>query len=1478
MSTLEDYQEQERKKAKTYTDRYAAEARTERDTVNAEIDRTYNDNVAYTTASYESAKKETTASYHSLYDANAVDELVRKREINETLSNMGLGQSGLLTGFQGGIQRQRQYNDRRVTEHKRESMRSLDDQYTAAMKEYDTWRDTTKQNVSDTVENAIADVERQNNKTADAEALRLYNEDQQAARWEIEAPTISISASESQEEQIDPVDELLGKVATALTHKDARTGMTEAWNAVIDAYKNGKITLTQMNDIMREYGILSPSQQEYYISREGDFRYELPISAEELQQIAKTERSTEITSSIDEAFVNDIFADHNALAENFQTLGYDNAAEVTEEAVAMSLDLQKRAAKALSFLEENRALFTEEDYTALKTALENVVQTQEQIREAYKSFADTVSGYATKEEYEKAIEVESIYRMSLEQVDAKLEELAHNDDVVKSAEHLLAQHNAWYAKADTPDFADLRELAMIEDSLSALLKPYGITLEEFKGDDQYAVKAVEELRRTVKEQRIAYTTEDGKEVKWEDVHAAKMYEETTGSKVKAVHAMTVDELGAKLNEINEAKETAKPLEAKIKAIDSEINSISNTARNPKVKARLQELNNQKRALQDRINSMIPSSVAYTTLDGKNVTWQQLYDAKAHEEMVAQTLKQLQQNEDWKEKSGYDDTVAKATNPLYYAANIPQEQKEKWSETDVKVGVAAYLKGIIGPINAVNSVALTKLYDAATINVFLSDDERRIYNYLYTTKGMREAEEWKRSFLSVLEDRRMTGTLTTLTDFTQKNAATATIASVASVPASLLSAVEYVGDALKYIVTGDMDTNSLSQVANTIRGAVTEKYDWEIEALNDWDAFDFLYNTGMSMADSVATLPIGGWGSAAILGMSAAASATNAALERGLDDRHAFWGGVAAGAFEMIFEKVSIGQFESMKDGITKGLKDAVKNLAKSMVVNMTEETATEIANILYDNLANGELSAYETSIRAKMAQGVSKEDAVRQASLELGQRVTEAAASGALMGIGMGAGGSAVSYDKTNKIGSTIKANNAANAVIDLGKTMDQSSRSYVLAMELDGKETVTDAQLGELFLTIAEESQGKWNVDSAGGGVLDVPTQTSTKSDATSPYNAAPMPDLSNITDLDIRTHEMLAAQAPARASVVDSNTKLPTVNTPKSTPTQSNGGGGDPDAPQQTTTQTSVDPELSNIIEAATAGVEGRVPNLLLQQPTASATEASLAKPAVKSETASSISADPTVAELTEAFKAGAEGRRYVPKEHNNLTYKMGVNADASETTGWSAVKAKTVSKKEKEAIIAYSKSKGVNMVDISKFDGDTDLLKAEIDSLSNLLTDYGLTDRKTTLSVAEMSDDDFAVTRNTTIILNAKVLRHREFTESVLRSQKGVFASTKVEDIVAHEFGHVVSSIVGNKGVDIAQQAYYNVYGDMLSVDEVLSYLQNNISEYAVTYLGIGRKRSNDLKKYQEIIPEVLAKHNSSETQFTKEFVAILKRGML
>ena len=116
-------------------------------------------------------------------------------------------------------------------------------------------------------------------------------------------------------------------------------------------------------------------------------------------------------------------------------------------------------------------------------------------------------------------------------------------------------------------------------------------------------------------------------------------------------------------------------------------------------------------------------------------------------------------------------------------------------------------------------------------------------------------------------------------------------------------------------------------------------------------------------------------------------------------------------------------------------------------------------------------------------------------------------------------------------------------------------------------------------------------------------------------------MPDLSNITDLDIRTHEMLAAQAPSRASVVGLDAKVPTVATPKTTPIQSTVGDGSPVPTQSATTQTSVDLELANVIEAGTAGIAGRRPNLP-QQPTAPL--------------------DPETARLNEIATAAVQGRK--------------------------------------------------------------------------------------------------------------------------------------------------------------------------------------------------------------------------------------------
>lgn len=199
------------------------------------------------------------------------------------------------------------------------------------------------------------------------------------------------------------------------------------------------------------------------------------------------------------------------------------------------------------------------------------------------------------------------------------------------------------------------------------------------------------------------------------------------------------------------------------------------------------------------------------------------------------------------------------------------------------------------------------------------------------------------------------------------------------------------------------------------------------------------------------------------------------------------------------------------------------------------------------------------------------------------------------------------------------------------------------------------------------------------------------------------------------------------------------------------------------------------------------------------------------------------------------------------------------------WSKTVPRVVSKEEKKELMQYAKDKGVSIPDLKQFDGDPALLKAEIDTLSKMCNEFP-TGRKVILSVSNsLPDNDFASTIDHHITLNAKALRDRAITEQNIM-KGGLFASKTVEDICVHEYGHIITSVKGNKGLEIAQKAYYNVFGATLSVDDVIDFLGENISDYSTS---LGNRR-----KYTEIISEILAKNHSAPDDFTSEFINLLK----
>lgn len=282
-----------------------------------------------------------------------------------------------------------------------------------------------------------------------------------------------------------------------------------------------------------------------------------------------------------------------------------------------------------------------------------------------------------------------------------------------------------------------------------------------------------------------------------------------------------------------------------------------------------------------------------------------------------------------------------------------------------------------------------------------------------------------------------------------------IASALSVPVNLTSSgAGYLDAAAQQVgrkLTGsyapvdyNRDAGIASQLSDTARGAVMDEHDWK---LGDRDVFDFLYGTGMSALDSAASAAAGnlvggalantGAGIKAagkvaeavgggILGLSAANSTMRDIKARGGNDDQAVIGGAVSGIFEGLFEKVSIGNFNKLKEVDPRSMRNVAMNILKSTGVNFSEEAATEIANIAYDTIANGDISNYKIMIAAYEKQGLSEAEAKKKVAGDLALQVVEAGAGGALMGAGFGVVGSGLGYLNHRKQGTNITGKTVA--------------------------------------------------------------------------------------------------------------------------------------------------------------------------------------------------------------------------------------------------------------------------------------------------------------------------------------------------------------------------------------------------------------------------------------------------------------------
>lgn len=274
-----------------------------------------------------------------------------------------------------------------------------------------------------------------------------------------------------------------------------------------------------------------------------------------------------------------------------------------------------------------------------------------------------------------------------------------------------------------------------------------------------------------------------------------------------------------------------------------------------------------------------------------------------------------------------------------------------------------------------------------------------------------------------------------------------------------------------------------RATNDIRGTIAER----IEEGNGFGGKvgSFAYQTLMSTADSVVASVLGNVGGAAAIGGSAFASAIVDAKESGVSDEQALMTGICAGIFETLFERVSIGNFNKLKEVPPARLRDVALNIVKSTVVNASEEGATEIANILADTIINGDYSGYAKAYQSYLTAGKSEKEAERLAKQDMIKQVGMAAFGGAVQGFFMGGIGTAWGYfgnrDANRAAGAYFTDENGRinaenrNALIGEGLASgNEEIRAY--AGTLEDKRTMSQAEAGQLYRMLVAQTQGNYN------------------------------------------------------------------------------------------------------------------------------------------------------------------------------------------------------------------------------------------------------------------------------------------------------------------------------------------------------------------------------------------------------------------
>ena len=266
--------------------------------------------------------------------------------------------------------------------------------------------------------------------------------------------------------------------------------------------------------------------------------------------------------------------------------------------------------------------------------------------------------------------------------------------------------------------------------------------------------------------------------------------------------------------------------------------------------------------------------------------------------------------------------------------------------------------------------------------YATEDEKNTLLY-YAGKGDWQAMQQYYSVIERdLQQRRQEATNQEMADWANKNKVGGVAANIAGNLASPLALLETGGQAVKNAITGENEP--VNTASPLMAGAQLQKATQEGITRDMGAVGQFLTNTGLSIGQNLVRLPLG---PAAALGSMAASAGGQTALdtaERGGSAGQALSLALLSGAAEGLTEKLPLDNiFRLAKEGTGGGLKNAVKAVLRQAGTEAGEETVSEIANTLADNIIMADQSQMEETIRQMMnQQGMSEQEARRAATLQ----------------------------------------------------------------------------------------------------------------------------------------------------------------------------------------------------------------------------------------------------------------------------------------------------------------------------------------------------------------------------------------------------------------------------------------------------------------------------------------------------------------